>query len=104
MVSILAIFILGSCVNFSIFFKVFGETLPLSKVCNLCKKLVSANYFLATAQLAYLPNKIMTALRTTSTPLGGVAYDLTTDNLSFVKFARPCSAANSAGYAFLKSS
>ena len=64
-------------------------TLPLSIFCNLCKKLVSANYFLATAQLGSLLSKIMTALRTTSTPLGGVLYDLTTESLSFVRLASP---------------
>ena len=46
----------------------------------------------------------MTALRTTSTPPGGVVYDLTTDNLSLVRLARPCSAATKAGSAFLRSS
>jgi hypothetical protein len=45
----------------------------------------------------------MTAFSTTSTPPGGVVYDLTTDNLSFVRFARPCWAATRAGSAFLKS-
>lgn len=95
---------LGSCVNFYIFFNVLAGTLPLSNVCNLCKKLVSANYFLATAQLGYLFNNIMTAFSTTSTPPGGVVYDLTTDNLSLVRFANPCSAATSAGSAFLRSS
>ena len=46
----------------------------------------------------------MTALSTTSTPGGGWIYDLTTDNLSLVKFDNPCSAASKAGSAFLKSS
>lgn len=45
----------------------------------------------------------MTAFNTTSTPPGGVTYDLTTDNLSLVKFANPCYAANRAGSAFFRS-
>jgi len=53
------------------------------------------------AQFGSLLRKIITAFRTTSTPPGGVVYDFTTDNLSLVKFARPCSAAINAGYAFL---
>ena len=46
----------------------------------------------------------MTALSTVSTPPGGVTYDLTTESLSFVKLANPCSAAIKAGSAFLRSS
>jgi hypothetical protein len=64
---------------------------------------VSANYFFATAQLGSLLRKIMTAFKTTSTPPGGVLYDLTTESLSLVKLAKPCSAAIRAGYAFFRS-
>lgn len=103
MLSILVIYILGSCVSFSILFRVFVGILPLSMLCSLERKAVSANSFLATAQLGYLFSKIITALSTTSTPPGGVLYDLTTESLSLVKFAKPCSAAMSAGYAFFKS-
>jgi len=71
-VSILDIYIFGSWVNFSILLRVLVGILPLSIFCSLCRKLVSASYFLATAQDGSLLRKIMTALRTTSTPPGGV--------------------------------
>ena len=102
-VSILEIYIFGSWVSFSILFNVLVGILPLSIVCNLWRKLVSASYFLATAQEGSLLRKIMTALSTTSTPPGGVLYDLTTESLSLVKLASPCSAAWRAGSAFFRS-
>jgi len=45
----------------------------------------------------------MTALSTTSTPPGGVLYDLTTESLSFVRLAKPIYAATRAGSAFFRS-
>lgn len=81
----------------------FVGILPLSIVCNFVKNDVSANYFLATAQLGYLLISNITALSTTSTPAGGVVYDLTTESLSLVKLDKPCSAAANAGSAFLRS-